>query len=144
MSKDTIIFDLDGTLALDDHRSHHLKGEVRNWEAYFDACEGDYPNEAVIEVLRAVAKTHIVLIMSGRSDRVADKTRGWLRAHNIPYHSLRMRPAEDRTQDDELKIGWAKEYGLDQILCVFEDRNRVVAAWRAAGVPCFQVALTTF
>ena len=28
----------------------------------------------------------------------------------------------------------------ERVLCAYDDRDKVVAAWRAAGVPCFQVA----
>ena len=35
--------------------------------------------------------------------------------------------------------GYTTEDG-ERLIAVFEDRDRVVAMWRDAGVPCFQVA----
>lgn len=49
----------------------------------------------------------------------------------------------DHTPDDKLKKRWLDEMHWDdrsRIVAVFEDRARVVAMWRAAGIPCFQVA----
>lgn len=142
MNKDTIIVDLDGTLALDEHRSHHLKVEPKRWKEYFSACGNDEPNHPVIFVVKAMrdAGFHIVIV-SGRCDSTRKETTEWLRRHEIPYSALHMRAEGDRTQDDVLKIDIIKRFGLTQrIFFVLEDRSRVVAAWRAAGFACFQVA----
>lgn len=157
--KDTIIFDLDGTLALDHKRNHLLylphdvgctkqtedcNCKLRDWDAYFDACDTDEPNLPVIQICRALSETYRIVIFSGRSDTVRDKTEQWLFANEIWSETLWMRDKNDRTQDDVLKMKWMEEYGKHRIHSVFEDRNRVVKAWRDAGIQCFQVALTTF
>ena len=57
-----------------------------------------------------------------------------------------MRKAGDHRNDDILKIEMLAEVraeGYDPIMA-FDDRDRVVAAWRAAGVPCAQVAPGAF
>lgn len=140
--KDRIIVDLDGTLALDHHRVHHLYGEKRDWDSYFAECSADTPNEPVVELVRAMfARGYLIFILTGRSDSVKDKTIAWLRLHSIPYSGVRMREASDRTNDHELKPSWASELGgTDSILFVAEDRARVVAQWRSLGYTVFQVA----
>jgi hypothetical protein len=56
-----------------------------------------------------------------------------------------LRGIEDRTQDDVLKLRWVEELGIKaKVLCIFEDRQRVVDAWRRAGYTCFQVAPGNF
>jgi hypothetical protein len=54
----------------------------------------------------------------------------------------RMRPAADHQTDVELKRAWLAEArangGAPDM--VYDDRDSVVAMWRAEGVPCFQVA----
>jgi len=57
-----------------------------------------------------------------------------------------MRPDDDRRPDDEIKaeiLGRMRETGL-QPLMAFDDRDKVVAMWRANGVPCAQVAEGAF
>ena len=48
-----IVFDLDGTLANDNHRNHLAK--AGRWDEYFDACDEDLPIPHAIEVLQSLA-----------------------------------------------------------------------------------------
>lgn len=140
-----IVFDLDGTLALDHHRKHFLEGDVKYWDEYFNACMHDELNVPIATVLYSIAKTGARIgIWTGRSETVEKATYDWLRKHQImPFiDEIRMRGADDRTQDDVLKKHWLDQLrstGGD-VRLVFEDRTRVVAMWRAEGVTCCQVA----
>jgi hypothetical protein len=156
-----IICDLDGTIALDHKRNHHLHGkdcpkhksadhsllcncqpEDRNWKSYFDACDTDDPTEAVIQLLHRMYADHGIYILSGRSMSAHIKTLKWLHDNEVPYNYLQLRGSDDRTDDHLLKLKWADEFGLipENTLFVLEDRTRVVDAWRAKGFRCFQVA----
>jgi hypothetical protein len=42
--------------------------------------------------------------------------------------------------NEELKRQWIQEYKLEDIICVFDDRTKVVNMWRDLGLTCFQVA----
>lgn len=143
-----IIFDLDGTLALDHHRSHLLKGEEKQWEEYFSLCHLDTPNEPVIKILNSLYVLEPIAIWSGRSASVIDKTMEWLRTHHISWKldHIKLRDADDRTQDDILKMRWLQELRNSghNVTLAFEDRQRVVDAWRANGVTCLQVAPGAF
>jgi hypothetical protein len=55
-----------------------------------------------------------------------------------------MRAAGDFTPDEELKWQWIAEYDLSMIMCVFDDRTKVVQMWRSLGLACFQVAPEDF
>lgn len=163
--KDSIICDLDGTIALDIHRAHHLHPthapdclavevsvhescpscgrKKRDWATYFSLCGSDEPNWAVIDVLRLLWEDgYRIHILSGRTASVQDVTEKWLREHAVPHHTLRMRDTDDRTDDHILKPRWAAELGLSPqvVRVVFEDRQRVVDAWRHLGYDVFQVA----
>ena len=73
--KDVVIFDLDGTLALIDHRTHHIRGKEKDWKAFYEACDQDEPYEAVLAVARAlVLNGYKLWIVSGREDSVRRKT----------------------------------------------------------------------
>lgn len=143
-----VIADLDGTIALIDHRRHWLDKDHHpdltsdeRWRRFFAACPDDLPNWSVIYTIRALyACGHDVHIFSGRSDEVQRETRIWLQTHNVFFGSIRMRAAGDLTPDEVLKRQWISEYDLSEILCVFDDRSKVVAMWRELGLSCFQVA----
>lgn len=136
-----VVFDLDGTLADGTHREHHITRPVgeKDWDAYFNACDGDAPIGPIIAIARAfMVIGHRVEIWTGRTDAVSDKTRQWLNANGLAALNIRQRRAGDRTQDDVLKKQWADTFGWPDL--VFEDRSRVVSMWRANGVTCCQVA----
>ena len=42
--------------------------------------------------------------------------------------------------DVELKQKWLNEIGKENVLCVFDDRTKVVEMWRKNGLSCFQVS----
>jgi hypothetical protein len=142
------IFDLDGTLALIDHRKHFITGDVKDWDAFFAACVYDKPNHAVIDILHAVDEgaNLDVWIWTGRSDSVRVETDAWLRSNSI-FVPIKMRKEGDRRDDIELKAAWLDDLAPSdrrRIAATFEDRDRVVAMWRSKGITCFQVAPGNF
>jgi hypothetical protein len=156
--KPLYIFDLDGTLALIDHRRHFVEGPDKDWRSFFAACVDDAPNMPVIRTLQALRRSGAeVWIWSGRSDEVKAQTVKWLQHHGCfgfptdvlwawPFGAperFRMRKAGDYRADVSLKSDWLSEMEppeYDRLTAVFDDRDSVVKMWRDAGVPCFQVA----
>lgn len=151
-NKKTVIFDLDGTLAdISERRSlATMDGEKINWSKFFDPqnVKLDAPNWPVLEAFKALKEQgHEMIIFSGRSDATKDATLTWLKEYDVDFDRLLMRPNKPPLlfmKDDELKEMWLNEEfpGEDKkkILCVFDDRNKVVDMWRRNGIPCFQVA----
>ena len=145
MNKNIIIADLDGTIAIVDHRRHFVEGKHKDWTAFYEACDKDEPNQAVITILQSLREDgYIINIFSGRDDSMRRKTRKWLKENLVPFDSLLMRPKGDYTPDNQLKRQWlykndAKHF-KDKVLVVFDDRQKVVDMWRAEGLSCFQVA----
>ena len=152
--KPLYIFDLDGTLALTEHRQHILDDKARpdRWKVFFAACVNDLPNVPVIETLHRLRLMADVYIWSGRSSEVRKQTIDWLAEHTaLMSHEvesiLRMRDEGDFIPDEQLKEQWLKDLESDdrrRLVAVFDDRDKVVAMWRANGVPCFQVAQRAF
>jgi hypothetical protein len=68
---------------------------------------------------------------------VRSETVKWLHEHGIYYDVLRMRAAGDFTPDEQLKEQWLAEYDKDRILCVFDDRPKVVRMWQSHGLFVF-------
>lgn len=153
------IFDLDGTLADIEDRRQLAKdtakpGKKLNWDTFFNPGNIglDKPNHAVIKMAQILAESgHMIAIFSGRSQRMAWSTKSWLVKHNVPWCILKMRPTKGQdafTPDDDLKQSWlddfADDVGKDNILGVFDDRQKVVDMWRKNGLTCFQVAEGNF
>lgn len=144
------IFDLDGTLALTDHRQHLVKGgdcpqchgcgeapgEVPcsacggskkrrpDWKAFFAACVRDLPNTAVIDTLHNLVDSGAeVWVWSGRSSEVMKQTQEWLMQHvALEDLALMMRVEGDFTPDEELKQSWLESMAS-------YDRRRLVAVF---------------
>jgi hypothetical protein len=143
-----VIADLDGAIAQIDHRRHRLDAEPHpdmtsdeRWRKFFAERVNDQPNWPVIYTLQALQYAgYYIHTFSGRSDEVREETVDWLEAFNVPYDHLRMRVAGDFMPDEELKRQWIAEYNLAMILCVFDERNKVVDMLREIGLTCFQVA----
>ena len=140
-----VVFDLDGTLALCDHREHFIRGETKDWDAFFAACVDDQPNWPIINTYNALATAgHRVVIWTGRSAVVADQTLAWLMAHgvgvgsDVGYGEMVMRLEDDRSPDRELKRKFMEEDSRPDL--VFEDRQSMVDWWREQGIVCVQVA----
>lgn len=152
--KPLYIFDLDGTLALIEHRKHMLDSDDRQkWRRFYAACDQDSPNWPVIDTMKRLALVADIWIFSGRSDEVRDKTVAWLAehtpfmTHELQGPMLQMRREGDYTADDVLKgswYAWMLNEDKQRLVAVFDDRDRVVKMWRDFGVPCFQVAAGEF
>lgn len=150
--KQHIIADLDGTIAFEDHRRPLIKSH--GWTAYFQAMHKDEPNSDLIKMLRLLANTHEIHILTGRCESVKSETVDWLRKYDVPFDSLEMRPVDapypDFTKalseqtfltDHELKTKMLNKLCLlpTDVLMVFDDRDDMVAWWRKQGFSCCQV-----
>lgn len=134
-----VVFDLDGTLALTEHRAHFLEQDPKDWRGFYAACDQDEPCRPLIRLLDNLQGVGVrIEIWSGRSDEVADKTNRWLRLHDLDHLTIRMREAGDHQPDTTLKAAWMAEHGRPDV--VFEDRASMVAMWRSNGIVCCQVA----
>lgn len=126
---------IDGTVAL-----HHDVRDPYDTSRY----HLDLPNEPVITAVRAMFLTgHEVVFCSGRDETYRDVTEAWLDEHvDIPRAGLFMRQAGDRRRDDVIKLELFDAHIRDQfrITCAFDDRDRVVQAWRGIGLTVLQVA----
>jgi hypothetical protein len=138
-----IIVDLDGTVADCSHRQHYVQSKPSNWKAFEAGIPHDTPHQHVIDLVNALyAAGWRVVLCSGRGEQSRDHSVTWLEKHDVNYHALYMRARNDSRRDDIVKMEL-----LDQIIAdgynpsfVLDDRDQVVVAWRARGIPCFQVA----
>jgi uncharacterized pyridoxamine 5'-phosphate oxidase family protein len=152
MTKDTVIFDLDGTLAdITTRRNLATKPDGKmDWDVFFDRdnIKLDTPNTPVIKMAQMLhSQGFKIYIFSGRSKSTYRTTRQWLIQNDVPFDLLRMRPTDKHwhfMKDSDLKEFWLDNIfpGLEinDIFAVFDDRQQVVDMWRSRGLTCFQVA----
>lgn len=147
----TVIFDLDGTLAdITKRRKMSTKenGKI-DWDVFFtpENIWFDTPNEVVIQMAQMLSQNNRIVIFSGRSKGTKSETKRWLDKFDVPYDVIKMRPTSKDWMympDDKLKQHWLDTLfpgdKKDNILCIFDDRDKVVKMWRDNGLQCFQVA----
>ena len=164
MKKNTIIFDLDGTLAnIDKRKEFATKSNGKlDWDVFFSSSniKLDVPNEPVVKMAQMFAENGFnVVIFSGRNDRSFHTTRSWLTHNRIPFQKLIMRPDKFLNWGDKIASGniatqemrfmpdeILKKHMLDlfvdidDVFLVVDDRNKVVKMWRDLGLSVFQVA----
>lgn len=155
-----IIVDLDGTVARMSHRGPHD----------YDKVGTDDPRPQVIAVVQDWVRARLkeygdwhLIFCSGRPEKCREGTEVWVKEHVLnpgimrPEWSLFMRPdwiADPRSgtkKPDHRNDAIVKteiyhneiegNYNVDFCL---DDRDRVVAAWRALGLLCLQVAPGNF
>lgn len=137
-----VVFDLDGTLALNEHRQHFVERPVgeKDWRGFFAACDRDELYWQVARLLEVLDATgNHVEIWSGRSSEVIEKTRAWLAKHGLAHIQFQCRQEGDHTPDHVLKKQWLDQASTKPDL-VFDDRASVVSMWRENGIACAQVA----
>ena len=168
-NKNTVIFDLDGTLAIIDKRrikaGKTVDGKVTNkmnWDTFFDPenINLDEPNEPVIKMAQMFHEEGFkIVIFSGRNDRSFHTTVEWLKIHEVPHDLLVMRPDKFKEDswpiadgnpatpdmrfmpDDILKKKMLDTFiDINDVFLVVDDRNKVVDMWRGLGLNVFQVA----
>lgn len=142
--KNTVIFDLDGTLCDITHRLHFIQRDKKDWDQFYLHCVFDEPKKEIIHLFHSLQNNPPVelYIVSGRNDKVKKETLNWLNKYKIYPDKLIMRPEGDYTPDDQLKRSWLISglLGIKQnILFCVDDRQRVVDMWRKEGLTCLQV-----
>ena len=158
--KKIVIFDLDGTLATIDERMQLATGGKTtesdytkiNWDVLHDPenIALDVPNKPIVEICQLMFQQgYTIYIFSGRSDRTEKATRLWLLKNEIAFDKLVMRPhtkEEMYTPDEVLKKRMLSKHieNKNDVLCVYDDRQKVVDMWREEDLVCCQVAPGNF
>jgi len=136
-SKNTAIFDVDGTL-MDSSEHFHLLdstplGHTENLYEYHSRALNSPPRESVVALSRVLWEAGVrVVIVTSRYNNFLYETVEWLKAHNIYYDELYMRDAtDDRThylvKKDILNVLKSKGYN---ILLAVDDNPEIIKLWQ--------------
>jgi len=143
-----VVCDLDGTLANNQHRVHHVLHERaadRDWDAFHREILGDAVHMPVAAAFNALGSLPGMqrVIVTARSIIDHELTSLWLEKHFIDFDHMFMRGTKDFRDDALVKRdilrNMRNHYGLEPWI-VLDDRDRVVSMWRREGITCFQVA----
>lgn len=141
--KNIVVVDIDGTIAKVGDRLKYLQQEKKDWDSFYDHCDEDEPITDIIDVVQALYwDDYKIVFCTGRRESVRFKTLVWIQKNCISEFDLLMRPDGDHRHDAEVKpeLLATSGYTPDKVLCIFEDRDSMVAKWRELGYRCLQVA----
>lgn len=139
-----VVFDLDGTLYNEEHRSHLRDKDSKHYdlEAYFSACDKDTPIQSIVDILLDYKlKGYEIWLASGRCHELCyDKTLKTLKRDRIPYDGIKLRGKNVYIPDYVLKPAWMAKYiGLDRIEAVYDDKLEVIEGFRKKGLNVIDV-----
>ena len=143
----TVLFDIDGTLADIEHRTHFVSGKQKDFDAFFEAMADDVPNKPIVELLKSLERDQFqIVFVTGRPERYREVTESFLEGIGSPVcNNLIMRPDDQRyIPDYEVKQNLLdellKEIDKENIIFAVDDRQQVVDMWRANDITTLQVA----
>ena len=148
LTRDIIIWDVDGVLADIRHREHWVSDKQnKDWDSFFapEQMMRDLPIRPNIVLLNTVQSVCDTVLLTARPDRTRAVTLTWCDRHNVRYSRLITRP--DGDVDFQGAAQWkAAEVeklvtGRHNILGFYDDRTKNVDAVAALGVPAFQLVM---
>jgi hypothetical protein len=140
--KDIILVDIDHTISDAFHRDQMIG--IAPWDEYHSASEHDDPAHDFVKIMESF-RTHGFKIvgLTSRPEKWRKLTNDWLFKHGIYLDMLIMRPNDNYTRTGELKVSLCREiFGSDwkeKVLCMIDDNENVIAAFRAENVTCLQI-----
>lgn len=139
-----VIFDLDGTLADNSHRSPYD----------LEKCGEDAPKPTVIQYLKMLREQgYKIITVSGREGGTKDDitkyrriTENWLQTHCDGSDEHYQRTQGDSRKDDIVKEEIFRQFIADRynVKLAVDDRDTVVEMWRRIGLECWQVQFGNF
>jgi len=114
------VFDIDGTLARNDHRAHFLAGYKKDWDNFHSHCILDTKIESTANTLTALSWNYTIVLLTGRNEKYRRLTELWLKNNGIEPDCLLMRKDDDFRPDYEMK---------SEVFDDIEDRFEVLGAF---------------
>ena len=141
--KDIILIDIDHTLT-DAFWRDEMIG-IAPWDVYHTEGIHDDPAHDMIKLLSLVDGSDIKFVgLTSRPEKFRQLTMEWMVKNNVMIlDDILMRPNNNFKPAHEVKIFLCEEtYGPEwqnRILCLIDDNDRVIEAFRGQGVTCLQI-----
>lgn len=134
-----VMVDVDGTVAL------HVTRDPYDTSRYHE----DAPNWPVIVAVEAMYRAgHALVFCSGRDEEFRSVTEQWIERYvaGADQFELHMRPRGDKRRDDAVKLELFDTHIRNRwnVVAAWDDRDRVIAAYRGIGLAVFQVNYGNF
>lgn len=145
--KNTIVVDIDGTIAKVGDRLKYLQQEKKDWDSFYEHCDEDTVIQPIAKLVDYLAVDNEIVYCTGRRESVREKTLQWIDNHMDFAGSfagelkLLMRKDNDWRHDTEVKPELLAKNGYtpDNVWFILEDRDSMVTKWRELGFTCLQV-----
>lgn len=146
MERKDILIDLDHTLT-DAFWRDGMIGTV-SWDEYHAASRDDTVVRDVAALIgswRRGSFAYRAIGLTARPEKFRQLTLNWLLKNNVSLDFLLMRPDEAFYPAPEIKMGLAMEFYKtedairENVVCIFDDREDVITAFRGIGVTALQV-----
>ena len=141
--RNIVVVDIDGTIAKVGDRLKYLQQEKKDWDSFYEHCDEDEPIRDMLELVYDLHRSYnYIVFCTGRRESVRAKTEEWLNRHIGIEYMLLMRPVGDLRHDTMVKPELLAQMDItpDNVYCILEDRDSMVAKWRELEYRCLQVA----
>ena len=138
-----VIVDIDGTIADNTHRLHHINADTPDWPAFYEAMKDDKTINSIVDLVYELWTGGFrVVLLTGRPEEYRKLTEDWLEREQIVFDDLIMRPTNSYVEDTQIKSQLLRESGIatSSIKFILEDRKRIVDMWRKKGFTVLHVA----
>lgn len=144
----TIFIDIDDVLADSRWRQHLIASE--GWDAFHARCSEDNINVPAVHLLDALRTMNAFDLagLSGRNEKWHAATTEWCTVNGITLSAILLRPDDDRRPAPVMKIDLARQHIANNagqwpqsVLMMIDDRDDVLAAFRAEGIATLQFAM---
>ena len=140
----TVVFDIDGTIANNNHRKHWVENKPKDWKQYNATMMEDGVYDDVVGLLTGLLGLgNRIVLCTGREEVYRPTTWIWLEKHDLADQitDLYMRAEKDYRSDAIVKVELLKkiEFDYGRPWLWFDDRQQVVDAIRAEGIRVMQV-----
>ena len=145
MKRRHILCDIDHTISNAFYRDVMMAapmGAAASWDEYHQASWLDDPLEDMVNLINSLRPIYNIVGLTARPGKWRQLTMDWLVRHNVNFDELLMRPDDDFRKAPDLKVELALARFpniVDEVAFVFDDREDVIAAFKALGVTALQV-----
>lgn len=125
--QETVLFDLDGTLAdTMTYEKHHKAKKGKNPDFAREALHVQPIDNMVKKLKKANQEGDNVVILTARSAEYRDETKKWLASNGITYDALVMRPVGNKEVDKKVKRELLEEDILPQfdVKKAYDDKKK--------------------